>query len=39
LFSAQRDYRNFIRLNYGQAGDEASEQALRTLGALAQSLC
>lgn len=38
LFSAKRDYRNFIRLNYGHPCSERIDAALATLGALARSL-
>ncbi len=36
IFSARRSYRNCIRLNYGQAWSEATEQAITTLGELAR---
>ncbi|MCJ0762407.1 PLP-dependent aminotransferase family protein [Variovorax terrae] len=36
IFSARRDYRHCIRLNYGHPWSEALEGALQTLGALAR---
>lgn len=38
LFSAKRDYQNFIRLNYGHPWSERIEQAIATLGALIKTL-
>ncbi len=35
MFSAQRSFRNFIRLNYGHPWTERSEAAMATLGRLA----
>lgn len=35
MFSAQRSFRNFIRLNYGHPWDGRSESAIATLGRLA----
>lgn len=35
IFSARRSYRNCIRLNYGQAWNEATVRAMQTLGQLA----
>lgn len=35
IFSARRDYRNCVRLNYGHALDKKGEQALELLGRLA----
>jgi DNA-binding transcriptional MocR family regulator len=39
LFSACCDYRNFIRLNCAVPWSDAIENALRTLGALAEEAC
>lgn len=38
IFSAQRGYRNFIRLNYGHPWSAQLQQALATVGELAGSL-
>ena len=37
MFSAQRAFRNFIRLNYGHPWSARSEAAMATLGPLAQA--
>jgi DNA-binding transcriptional MocR family regulator len=34
IFSASRGFRNYLRLNYGHAWDQRSEEALATLGRL-----
>lgn len=38
MFSAQNSYPNYIRLNYSYAWDERVEAAIRTLGAIVQSM-
>lgn len=38
MFSAQRTFKHFIRLNYGHPWSERSEDAIATLGRLAESL-
>lgn len=38
LFSARRDYRQFIRLNFGHAWSERTERALERLGGLIHEL-
>lgn len=38
MFSATRDYRNCIRLNYGYPWTAEAEQAMETLGRIARSL-
>ncbi len=38
IFSAQRKYRNFVRLNFGYPWSSHMEKAVRTLGRLATTL-
>jgi DNA-binding transcriptional MocR family regulator len=37
LFSADKRFANCLRLNYGQAGDERFDDAIRTIGQLASA--
>lgn len=39
LFSADRRFSHCLRLNYGHPGDARFEEALKTVGQLASSLC
>jgi len=38
IFSAQRDFKNYIRLNYGHSWDMRSEMSLNALGEIVKSL-
>ena len=38
IFSAQRRYKNFIRVNFGHVWSKVTEEAVRTIGLLATQL-
>ena len=38
IFSAQRRYTNFIRLNFGHPWSKATDEAMRTIGVLTTQL-